>query len=99
MNNFGIQVDAFNEDEELEGKVFELFEKSSVSEFKSHVHFVKAGNLREAEDKCAETDPYYWRTRSVRTVSVDYVWDTFIQLHYSYNMAKSTLGIDKHLDD
>ena len=99
MKNFGIQIDAFSRDEELEGKVFELFEKSAMSEFKSHVQFVKADNLREAEDKCTEIDPCYWRSRSVRPVTVDYVWDTFVQLHYSYSMAKSTLGLDKYLDD
>jgi|TARA_R110001583_G_scaffold185134_1_gene345075 hypothetical protein len=93
MHNFGIQVDSLQRDEEIEGRVFELYEKTPNREFKSHVQFIKAENLCEAEDKISEADPAYWRTRSVRPVNVEYVWDTFTQLYYSYSMAKSVLGL------
>ena len=99
MHNFGIQIDAFEKDEALEGKIFELFEKTPAREFKSHVQFVTADDLREAEDKVAEVDPEYWKSKSVRPVSVTYAWDTFTQLYYSYSMAKSALGLDRLLDN
>ena len=98
MHNFGIPVDAFESDEELEGKIFELFEKTPAREFKSHVQFITADDLREAEDKIAEIDPEYWRDKSVRSVSVKYTWDMFTQLYYSYSMAKSALGLKKLFD-
>ena len=99
MHNFVIQIDAFEKDDELEGKVFELYEKTSHREFKSHVQFIHADSLCQAEDKAAEVDPEYWRTRSVRAVSVEYVWDTFTQLYYSYSMAKSVLGLGDLSDE
>ena len=94
MDNFGIQTDALEANEELEGRIFELFEKTPNREFKSHVQFIKAGSLCEAEDLAAEVDPDYWKKKSVRAVSIDYAWETFTQLYYSYSLAKSVLGLD-----
>jgi hypothetical protein len=99
MTPIGIQIDAFEKNEEIEGKVFELYEKTPNREFKSHVQFIKAEDLCEAEDIVAEADPEYWRTKSVRPTTVAYVWNTFTQLYYSYNMAKSVLGLDSALDE
>jgi len=99
MDNFGMQADVFEKEEELSGKVFELYEKTPNREFKSHVQFIKADNLCEAEDKASEANPEYWRTKSVRPVKVEYVWDTFMELYYSYKMAKSVLGLDEMLDE
>ena len=81
-------------EEELEGKVFELYKKTSHREFKSHCQFIRAESLRDAEDKALEIDDEYWRTKSVRPVTPEYVWDTFIELHYSYNIAKGLLELD-----
>ena len=81
-------------EEELEGKVFELYKKTPHREFKSHCQFIKAESLRDAEDKALEIDDEYWRTKSVRPVTPEYVWDTFIELHYSYNIAKGLLELD-----
>lgn len=85
-------------DEDLEGKIFELFEKTPNREFKSHVQFIRAENLCEAEDKAMEADPEYWRSKSVRPVTSQYAWQTFTQLYFSYNMAKSVLGLTELLD-
>tara|TARA_R110001583_G_scaffold56615_2_gene170728 strand:+ start:209 stop:508 length:300 start_codon:yes stop_codon:yes gene_type:complete len=98
MFNVSIQIGAFERDEDLEGKIFELYEKTPNREFKSHVQFIRAENLREAEDKASESNPEYWRTKSVRHVGVQYAWDTFTQLYYSYSMAKSVLGLDELLE-
>ena len=86
-------------EESLEGKVFELYEKTSNREFKSHVQFIKADNLRDAEDEASVVDPDYWKTRSVRPVTPEYVWDKFIELHYSYSIAKSILELDDITED
>ena len=99
MDNLGIQIDAFEHEYELEGKIFELYEKTPNREFKSHVQFIAAENLCEAEDKASEANPEYWRTKSVRPVTVQYAWDVFTQLYYSYSMAKSVLGLDKVFDE
>tara|TARA_R100000008_G_scaffold86732_1_gene81203 strand:- start:5694 stop:5993 length:300 start_codon:yes stop_codon:yes gene_type:complete len=99
MNSLGIQIDLFEKDEELEGKIFELYEKTSNREFKSHVQFIKANNLCEAEDAISEVDPEYWRTKSIRPVKVEYAWDMFTQLYYSFSMARSVLGLEKMMDD
>ena len=98
MHNFGIPIDIFESDEELEGKIFELFEKTPAREFKSHVQFITADSLCEAEDRAADVDPEYWKNKSVRPVSVKYTWEMFTQLYYSYSMAKSALGLEKLLD-
>ena len=89
----------FDDNEELEGQVFELYEKTPNREFKSHVQFIKADSLCVAEDIACEADPDYWRTKSVRAVDVEYIWETFTRLHYSYSMAKSVLGIDDMFGD
>ena len=99
MNNFGIQVEDLEKDLELEGKVFELYERTPNREFKRHVQFIKAESLCEAEDAASEANPEYRRTKSVRPVKVEYVWDTFVELYYSYRMAKSVLGLQELLDE
>ncbi len=81
-------------EEELEGKVFELYKKTPHREFKSHCQFIKADTLSEAEDKAIEIDDEYWKTKSVRPVTPTYVWDTFIELHYAYSIAKGILDLD-----
>ncbi len=100
MLPFSIQMsfDDIAEEEDLDGKIFELYEKTPNREFKSHVQFIKAESLCEAEDKFAEVDPDYWRSKSVRAVSIDYTWKTFTQLYFSYSMAKSVLGLDELLE-
>ncbi len=99
MGNLAIQVDLFESNEELEGHIFELYEKSPNREFRSHVQFIRADTLEEAEDKVAAIDPDYWRTKSVRPVEVEYAWIIFESLHYSYRMCKSILGLDELIDD
>lgn len=78
----------------LEGKVFELYKKTNLREFKSHCQFIKADSLRAAEDEAMVIDPDYWKTKSVRPVTPEYVWDTFIELHYAYSIAKGILELD-----
>jgi len=99
MGNLAIQVDLFESNEELEGHIFELYEKSPNREFRSHVQFIRADTLEEAEDKVAAIDPDYWRTKSVRPVEVEYAWIIFESLHYSYRMCKSILGLDELIED
>jgi hypothetical protein len=101
MGPLGIQMtfDEFQQDDALEGKIFELFEKTPNREFKSHVQFIRAENLCEAEDKAAEADPEYWRKKSVRAVTTSYAWEKFTELYYSYSMAKSVLGLSDLLED
>ena len=81
-------------EEKLEGKVFELYKKTPHREFKSHCQFIKADSLREAEDEAMVIDAEYWKTKSVRPVTPEYVWDTFIELHYAYSIAKGILELD-----
>tara|TARA_Y100001972_G_C7549605_1_gene276315 strand:+ start:75 stop:368 length:294 start_codon:yes stop_codon:yes gene_type:complete len=81
-------------EEELEGKVFELYKKTPSREFKSHCQFIKADSLTAAEDEALVIDPEYWKTKSVRPVTPEYVWDTFIELHYAYSIAKGILELD-----
>ena len=83
-----------NLEKSLEGKVFELYKKTNLREFKSHCQFIKADSLREAEDEAMVIDPDYWKTKSVRPVTPEYVWDTFIELHYAYSISKSILELD-----
>ncbi len=97
MNNLAIQMDLFKNNEEMEGSIFELYEKTPHREFKSHVQFIRAENIREAEDVAVDINPDYWLKMSVRPVSVEYVWQTFERLHYSYFMCKSMLGLDEML--
>tara|TARA_R110002060_G_scaffold3250_1_gene5111 strand:- start:598 stop:900 length:303 start_codon:yes stop_codon:yes gene_type:complete len=97
--NLGIQIEDIDREEELKGRVFELFEKTSNREFKSHVQFIEADSLCDAEDKISEVDPDYWRKKSIRPVTVTYVWDTFTNLYYSYKMAKSVLGLNDLLEE
>lgn len=99
MHNVGIQLEDLERDESLEGKIFELYNKTPGREFKSHVQFIRAECLRDAEDAAIEVDPDYWRTKSVRPVKIDYVWEMFTQLYYSYSMAKSVLGLTDLLDE
>ena len=99
MNNLGIQIDIFEKDQDLEGKIFELYEKTPNREFKCHVQFIRANNLCEADDSITEVDPEYWRSKSIRPVKVEYAWDMFTRLYYSFSMARSVLGLEKILDD
>ena len=59
MHNFGIQLEDLERDDSLEGKIFELYNKTPGREFKSHVQFIKAECLRDAEDAAIEVDPDY----------------------------------------
>ena len=79
--------------DELEGRVYELYEKNSGREFVRHVRFVIAESLDEAEDYIAKVDPEYWRSQSMRPVGVDYVFDKYEELHFSFNICKSVLGL------
>lgn len=90
----GILEDIDSLEQRLEGKVFELYRKTNLREFKSHCQFIKADSLREAEDEAMKIDPDYWKTKSVRPVTPEYVWDKFIELHYSYSIAKHILELD-----
>ena len=99
MDNYGMPQSEYESNEDLDGKIFELYEKTPNREFKSHVQFIRADSLIEAEDAAAEVDPDYWKKKSVRPVTVDYAWRTFTQLYYSYNMAKSILGLDEMFGD
>lgn len=91
--------DDLETDLDLTGKVYELYEKTPNREFKSHVQFIQADSLCEAEDKAMEVDPEYWRTKSVRPVTIDYMWERFTQLYFSYSMAKSILGLNGLVED
>ena len=99
MSGLAIQIDLFESNEELEGHIFELYEKTPNREFKSHVQFIKTDSLTEAEDLAINIDPEYWRTMSVRSVSVEYAWSTLSRLHFSYSMCKSILGLNEMLLD
>ena len=81
-------------DDELTGKVFELYEKTPNREFMRHVRFIEAKSLQEAEDFVLNIDPSYWKNQSIRPVTPEYIWNVFQSLHFSYNMCKSILGID-----
>ena len=94
MDNMGITEKEFSDSEELEGHIFELYEKTPNREFKSHVQFIKADSLCEAEDLASEANSDYWKSKSVRAVTLEYAWEVFTQLYYSYSMAKSVLGLD-----
>ncbi len=94
MDNLGITEEEFIDNEKLEGRLFELYEKTPNREYKSHIQFIKANSLVEAEDFALEADPDYWRKKSVRAVTVEYAWDKFTDLYYSYSMAKSILGLE-----
>lgn len=94
MDSLGILESEQESNEDLEGKIFELYEKTPNREFKSHINFIKADSLCEAEDLASEANPDYWKTKSVRAVTVEYAWETFTQLYFSYNMAKSVLGLE-----
>lgn len=99
MYNVGIQIEDIDREKELEDRVFELFEKTPDREFKSHVQFIEADSLCEAEDSVSKVDPDYWRKKSIRPVTVLYVWNTFTSLYHSYSMAKSVLGLSELLDE
>jgi hypothetical protein len=99
ISNLPIQMDLFDEQEGLEGKLYELYEKTSNREFKSHIRFIKADCLNDAEDKAIEADPAYWKNKSVRQVDINYVWETFEKIHFSYQTCKVILGIDSIIED
>ena len=95
MKNMAIQMDLFNTNEKLAGKIFELYEKTPNREFRSHVQFIKAECLNDAEDEVAKLNPNYWKTQSVRPATIEYAWQTFERLHFSYHTCKSLLGLDQ----
>jgi hypothetical protein len=74
-------------------KFFELHVKNGKQEFVRHVRFFKAECLDDAEDMALEVNPDYWKTMKVRSVELDYVWKMFQDLHFSYNICKSILGL------
>ncbi len=73
--------------------VFELYVKDGNREFVRHVRFLRADSLDDAEDDIKEIYPDYWKTMSVRPASLEYVWDTYEDLHYSYSICKNLLGL------
>tara|TARA_B100001123_G_C14312962_1_gene632155 strand:+ start:161 stop:433 length:273 start_codon:yes stop_codon:yes gene_type:complete len=73
--------------------VFELYVKDGNREFVRHVRFLQADSLNNAEDLVAEVLPDYWKTMSIRPVEMKYVWDVYQDLHFSYNICKSMLGL------
>ena len=95
MKDLAIQMNLPFDEDEMNGRIFELYVKSPNREFQRHVRFISADSLAAAEDQAAETDPDYWKTQSVRHVKVEYIWETFESLHFSYHMCKSILGLDK----
>ena len=101
MGPLGIQMtfDDLEDGNNLSGKIFELYEKTPHREFKAHVQFIMAEDVCMAEDMALEIDPEYWKTKSVRPVTVDYAWETFTQLYYSYSIAKSVLGLNDVIED
>ena len=98
MKDLIVQMNLPFGEDDLEGHVFELYTKNSNREFQSHVRFIKAVSIEDAEDYIVEVDPNYWKTMSIRSVKIDYVWTTFESLHMSYHICKSILGIDKFLE-
>tara|TARA_Y100000593_G_C4149112_1_gene256161 strand:- start:201 stop:491 length:291 start_codon:yes stop_codon:yes gene_type:complete len=74
-------------------KFFELYVKNGKREFVRHVRFFTADTLEEAEDQALEADPEYWKTMKVRSVDIEYVWNVFQNLHFSYEICKSVLGL------
>jgi len=72
---------------------FELFVKDGNREFVRHVRFLRAESLNDAEDEVASVLSDYWKTMSVRPVNIKYVWKTYEDLHFSYNICKSLLGL------
>jgi len=92
-NNVVNTYQTLEEGDELDGRVYELYEKNPRREFIQHVRFVLAESLDEAEDYISGVDPGYWKTQSIRPVGVDYVFQKFEELHFSYNICKSVLGL------
>ena len=99
IGNLPAQMDLFDEQDNLQGNLYELYEKTPNREFKSHIKFISADCLNDAEDKVAEVDPFYWKNKSVRQVDINYVWQTFEKIHVSYQTCKSILGIDSIIGD
>ena len=73
--------------------IFELYIKDGNREFVRHVRFLRADSLNDAEDKISEVLPDYWKTMRVRIVKLEYVWEVYQDLHFSYNTCKSLLGL------
>jgi hypothetical protein len=89
-----IQMSLPFDKDELDGRLFELYTKSPNREFQSHVRFIEADSLVDAEDFISEIDSDYWKKMSIRPVNVEYVWDTFESLHVSYHLCKSVLRLE-----
>ena len=76
-----------------EKDIFELYVKDGNREFVRHVRFLRADSLNNAEDVISEVLPDYWKTMRVRPASLEYVWDTYEDLHFAYKTCKSLLGL------
>ena len=72
---------------------FELYVKDGNREFVRHIRFLQADSLNSAEDEITTVLPDYWKTMSVRPVTLEYVWETYEDLHFSYHTCKSLLGL------
>ena len=94
MKDLSIQMNLPFGEDELEGKVFELYRKNGNREFQSHVRFLRADSLEEAEDNIVEVNPDYWKTMSIRPADPEYIWKMFESLHVSYCSCKKVLGLD-----
>ena len=79
--------------EEIEGNIFELYERNGKGEFTRHVRFLVADSLSNAEDQILEILPEYWKRYRVRSVDMEYLWKTYEDLHFSYKICKSILGM------
>jgi len=75
--------------------IFEIYEKTSNREFKTHVCFMKADSLSDAQDKALQIDSSYWKTMSVRHVENSYVWKIHEKLHYAFRCSARVLGIEQ----
>ena len=78
----------------LKNRIFELYIKTPNREFKSHVRFIEADSLEDAENYIADIDSTYWQSMSIRPVSLERLWETFESLHVSYHLCKSILRLD-----
>ena len=92
MSNMKKQIELPLDDDR---DIFELYVKDGNREFVRHVRFLRADSLNDAEDEISEVLPDYWKTMSVRPVKSEYVWNMYEELHFSYKICKSLLGLIK----
>jgi hypothetical protein len=91
MNELDQLFELFQEEDDRD--IFELYIKNGQREFVRHVRFLRADCLNDAEDLVSVITPNYWKTMSVRPVETEYVWETYEELHVSYQTCKSLLGV------